>query len=76
MNNIVEPVGDRPFHMWKYWRDKKGIEHALTEYYPTLLGCHSMLKQALGSIQSGELMIDAVFEKLIREEQDREETDL
>ena len=71
----VRQPDDQPFHMWKYWRDKKGIERALTEYYSTLLEQSFMLKQAFISIQSAELLINAVFRKLTEEEQDREETD-
>lgn len=27
---------DAPFHMWSYWRDKKGLLNALDDYYPNL----------------------------------------
>lgn len=55
---------------WKYWRDKKGIEEALENYYPETLKNDPMLMAALVQIRSGELLINQIMEKKAEAEND------
>lgn len=54
-------------HMWSYWRDKKGIEEALEDYYPDTLQENPQLQMALFQIRSAEAFIDQFMMK--REEE-------
>lgn len=33
----IEMKTKQPLHMWEYWKEDKGFERALTEYFPELL---------------------------------------
>lgn len=50
-----------PPHMWDYWRDKKGFEEALTDYYPRTLAENPQLQAALAQLRNAELAIDAIM---------------
>lgn len=47
--------------MWKYWRDKKGYEKALTEQFEEEIESNANLKAALISIQNAKTVIDTIM---------------
>jgi hypothetical protein len=57
---------------WKYWRDKKGVEIALEEYYPNLLKQEPMLMAALVQMKSAEALINQIMNKKVEAEDDPE----
>jgi hypothetical protein len=57
-----------PPHMWEYWRDKKGIEAALTDYFPRTLAIQPKLQAALTQLQSAEVLIDKIMADLTPEQ--------
>ena len=54
---------DQPFHMWSYWRDKKGIVEALEDYYSQILADSGELQHALFLIKNGERFINSIMEE-------------
>ena len=44
--------------MWTYWRDKYGIEAALTDYYPNTLAEDQHLRTALSHLIMAKSYID------------------
>lgn len=50
-----------PAHMWRYWRDDKGVKAALRDYYPDHLAANHKLAAALAQIENAEAAIDAEF---------------
>lgn len=55
---------DQPLHLWPYWREDKGYEVALKEYYPNSLAANSDLLIALWQRKSAERTIDAIMHEL------------
>lgn len=51
-----------PLHMWRYWRDKKGIVEAVEEYYPEQLNNFQMAA-AVTQVKNGLLLIDSLMQK-------------
>ena len=60
---------DNPLHMWSYWRDKKGVENALEDYYPALLGKNLELRTALSLIKTGKAAIEQIMTNLKEDEE-------
>ena len=52
------------YHMWSYWRDKKGYEDALKGYYPETLANNDRLKFALLQIENGKAVIESIMAEL------------
>lgn len=52
---------DEPVHLWPYWRDKKGIEEALTGYFPKTIAGNPALQHALQMMQVNQLLIDSLM---------------
>lgn len=50
--------------MWSYWRDKKGHEYALKDYYTDLLRNDHVLHQCLTQMIMAKDMIDKRMEEL------------
>lgn len=48
-------------HMWRYWRDDKGIEDALVNYYPKTLAADTELQQALAQLRNARRVIDSIM---------------
>ena len=59
---------DEPLHMFTYWRDKKGLEEALTEYYPNLSRNNPLLRTALRIIKGQEALINQTMKSLNNED--------
>lgn len=55
---------DEGLRMWTYWRDKKGMEEALTEYYPNLLRTNPLLTTALQIIKGQEALINETLKSI------------
>lgn len=53
-----------PLHMWRHWRDKKGLVEALEDYYPDILASRPDLQMALVQMRSAEALINQEMEKL------------
>jgi hypothetical protein len=62
-------VNDMEFHMWKYWRDDKGLEEALTEYYPNTLKGNVEVANAYAKIKAARRVIDAAMAELAEDEE-------
>lgn len=60
-----------PAHMWKYWRDKKGLREALEGYYPELLK-DPEIKAALAQISNGVRAINAIMAEKAEQEPEQE----
>ena len=58
------------YHMWTYWRDEKGYEEAVKEYFPNDLLTNEGVKQALAMIDNGKRILDSIFEELTEKEDD------
>lgn len=56
-------MSDQPAHMWSYWRDKKGLVEAATEYYP-VSAKREDIQAAIAQIKSGELYLDMLMNNL------------
>lgn len=54
-------MSEEPYHMWRYWRDKKGYEEALSDYYPDTLTNNPQLQLALAQLQNAKVTIDAIM---------------
>lgn len=54
--------------MWSYWRDSKGCEYALKDYYADLLRKDPILCQCLTQMIMAKDMIDKRMEQLAHEE--------
>lgn len=50
--------------MWSYWRDKKGREYALKDYYTDLLRNDPVLHQCLTQMIMAKDMIDKRMKEL------------
>lgn len=48
---------DEPMHMWPYWRDKKGVDTALEQYYPNELQSNPLLMAAYTQYKSAEALM-------------------
>lgn len=59
---------DEPLHMFTYWRDKKGLEEALTEYYPNLSRNNPLISTALQIIKGQEALINQTMKSLNNED--------
>lgn len=59
-----------PVHMWPYWREKHGVETALTDYYLDRLVTNVRLQSALTQIEGAKMVIEAEFKKLVDAESD------
>jgi hypothetical protein len=55
---------DSSFNMWEYWRDKKGLESALIDYYPQTLNQDAIIKLALNQIAVAKLAINERMREL------------
>lgn len=62
----MTPENEEP-HMWRHWRDRKGIKDALRDYFPETLAANEELGYALRDIERAEVTIDNFFRK--REEE-------
>lgn len=62
-------MSDQPYHMWKYWRDKKGYRNALRDYYPEVAATH-FIDHKLMNIALARLAIDHYMECLEADEDD------
>jgi hypothetical protein len=60
----------QPYHMWSYWRDKKGYEDALRTYYPDDLENDAELRAALTQLTSAEALIDKLMDQRYQAEED------
>ena len=63
---------DQPLHMWRYWRDDKGLETALTEYYPATLARNPQIAAAWVQLRNAELAINTIMNRLCDEAEDDE----
>jgi len=52
---------NEPANMWSYWRDKKGTENALRDYYPDTLADSLSLQIKLMEIRDAKVTIDKIF---------------
>lgn len=59
--------GDVELHMWEYWRNDKGYEHAAREYYPNIFNSDPVLRGALSDYFAAMHRIDARMEQLANE---------
>ena len=48
-------------HLWRYWRDDKGLEEALIGYYPKTLAADPQLQAALVQLRNAKLVIDSIM---------------
>jgi hypothetical protein len=64
-----------PPSSWTYWRDKKGFEAALDEYYPGLVKKNPLIATARMQIEIAKRAIDAEMRRLANEELEEEERD-
>ncbi len=55
--------------MWQYWRDKKGLEKALKDYYP-LFAQRPDIVAAQVQMKSAEAYINQEMTKLVGEQDD------
>ena len=60
-------------HMAQYWIDKKGLETAITDYYPDTLAKDPSIAAALTQIKNAERAILARIKELQSESPDCEE---
>ena len=61
------------YHMWSYWRDKRGsARDALENDYPELLGKSLLLRTALAQIRVAEAAIDQLMSQL-EDDEDQDE---
>lgn len=51
----------QPATDWTYWRDKKGLQEALTDYYPDRLKADPRLQVALAQIEIAEIAINKIM---------------
>lgn len=51
----------QPAHMWRYWRDDKGLVLALQDYYPDVLEQDLRLRTALAQIDLAERAINSIM---------------
>jgi hypothetical protein len=56
-----------PYHMWAYWRDKKGLHDAIDDYYPEMKDDLRM-RRALAQIETGVRAINALMAELAEHE--------
>jgi hypothetical protein len=61
--------------MWRHWRDKKGVENALTDYYADRLTSDPRLRSALTQRQSADLLIDKIMNDAADQEPDYDDDD-
>lgn len=61
-------MAQEPPHMWPYWRDDKGLERALVDYFPKTLASNPQLKAALAQLRNAELVIDTIMTRLADDE--------
>lgn len=59
----------QPMHMWTYWRDKKGMEEALEDYYPDRLQADPELQLAVYQIHAARALIEAKMSALTDKEE-------
>lgn len=57
---------DSPAHMFDYWYEDKGLEVALTEYYPDTLANNPRIANAWATIQNLKLMPEQEHMKFVR----------
>ena len=50
--------------MWTYWRDEKGFDRALRDYYPETVAADPRLQQAMALRRAGELLANEVMQEL------------
>ncbi len=50
--------------MWPYWRDDKGLDAALRDYYPQTVLADPRLQQAVAMRESAEIIIETVMREL------------
>lgn len=65
----------QPLGSWPYWRDKKGFEEALDEYYAGLVKKNPLIATARMQIEIAKRAIDAEMQRLANEECEEEEWD-
>ena len=63
------------YHMWTYWRDKKGYERAVREYFPIDLSNNQEVTQAVAMINAGKRILDSIFRELAGKEEEDEHLD-
>lgn len=60
----------QPAHMWTYWRDKKGYERALEEYFSETLLSNPYLANLNMQLKMVKAAIDCEMANLASEEED------
>lgn len=54
--------------MWEYWRDDKGYENALRDYYSKALKSDHRVRDALQGLKNAEATIDFIMDQYEIEE--------
>lgn len=54
--------------MWEYWRDKKGFDAAVDEYFAEMFAADPRLSLALAQVKNGMVAIDQRMRELAGEE--------
>lgn len=67
------PEEDQPAHMWPYWRDKKGYEAALRDYYPNISSQPTNIWIAAHQLRDAKASLDRAFKKLADEAEETDE---
>lgn len=55
---------DEHIPMWDYWRDKKGIVEAVTDYFPEVLKENDELARAVAQAETALRSIDQIMTEL------------
>ncbi len=58
--------------MWTYWRDDKGLDAAIRDYFPGTVASEPRLQQAVAMRLAGELLINETMRELAERAEDRD----
>lgn len=51
--------------MWDYWRDEKGLQAALEDYFPQTLAGDAVLQSALAQLRVAQIAIGMRMQELV-----------